>query len=607
MMIVMKEGATEDQISHVVERIEEVGCSAHLSKGELLTVIGAIGDRDRVAALGLEGDAGVDHLVPILKPYKLASAQFSKGERSVLEIDGRKVGGDHFAPDRRPVHGREPRADARGRADRRRRRARRCCAAAPTSRGPRRTASRASGVEGLRLLAGGQGGDRPADRHRADGRARRRRRRRGRRRDPDRRPQHAELHACSPRSAGPACRSCSSAASRPTLDELLMASEYVLKEGNERDALRARHPDVRDRLPVHPRPAGDPGAQGAHAPAGDRRSRATRRAAATGSSRCRWPPPRPVPTGSSSRSTTDPEHAICDGPAGAADRRRSPTTPSRSGASPRSPASKYRSSERLSPRVAVLGVGLIGGSIGLAARGRLGAEVIGYDRDPAHLGRGGRAGRARSRRRIGRRGGRRRRRGLLRGAGQGAARASSPRRCAAAGADAVVTDVGSTKRALRRRARRRRRGPTASSAAIRSPARRPPGSRTPGPSCFEGARWYLTPTAASSGLAYDRAAARRRRPRRPPAGDRRRDPRPGDGDRQPPAARARQRARRAGRGGARRGGRAAARGRAELSRHDPGRRRQPGDLGRHLRHQPRRASSPRSRRCVERLARGRRG
>src|SRR5215212_2984448 len=97
MMIVMKEGATEEQIQAVVDRVESVGCSAHVSPGELLTVIGAIGDRDRVAALGLEGAPGVDHLVPILKPYKLASAQFRKGERTVIDVDGRKVGGEHFA------------------------------------------------------------------------------------------------------------------------------------------------------------------------------------------------------------------------------------------------------------------------------------------------------------------------------------------------------------------------------------------------------------------------------------------------------------------------------------------------------------------------------
>ena len=46
MMIVMKERATEEQIASVVERIEEVGCSAHVSRGDLLTVIGAIGDRE---------------------------------------------------------------------------------------------------------------------------------------------------------------------------------------------------------------------------------------------------------------------------------------------------------------------------------------------------------------------------------------------------------------------------------------------------------------------------------------------------------------------------------------------------------------------------------
>src|ERR671937_538963 len=96
MMIVMKEGATEEQIQAVVDRVESVGCSAHVSAGEVLTVIGAIGDRDKVTSLGLEGASGVDHLVPILKPYKLASAQFRKGERTVIDVDGRLVGGEHF-------------------------------------------------------------------------------------------------------------------------------------------------------------------------------------------------------------------------------------------------------------------------------------------------------------------------------------------------------------------------------------------------------------------------------------------------------------------------------------------------------------------------------
>jgi len=96
MMIVMKEGATPEQIDAVIRRVESVGAKAHVSEGELVTVIGAIGDRDHVANLGLEGAEGVDHLVPILKPYKLSSSQFKKGERTVLDIEGRKIGGQNF-------------------------------------------------------------------------------------------------------------------------------------------------------------------------------------------------------------------------------------------------------------------------------------------------------------------------------------------------------------------------------------------------------------------------------------------------------------------------------------------------------------------------------
>jgi 3-deoxy-7-phosphoheptulonate synthase len=96
-MIVMKEGATAEEVTAVVDRVESVGAKAHISQGELVTVIGAIGDREHVDNLGLEGFPGVDHLVPILKPYKLASAQFKKGARTVVEVDGRKIGGPYFA------------------------------------------------------------------------------------------------------------------------------------------------------------------------------------------------------------------------------------------------------------------------------------------------------------------------------------------------------------------------------------------------------------------------------------------------------------------------------------------------------------------------------
>ena len=97
MMIVMKPTATQDEIQAVIERIESCGARAHPSRGEEVTVIGAIGDREHVARLGLEGAPGVEQLVPILKPYKLSSRQLKGESRSVVEIDGRRIGGDHFS------------------------------------------------------------------------------------------------------------------------------------------------------------------------------------------------------------------------------------------------------------------------------------------------------------------------------------------------------------------------------------------------------------------------------------------------------------------------------------------------------------------------------
>ncbi len=100
MMIVMKETATDEEVEAVVEKIERAGALAHCSTGARVTVIGAIGDVEQdvtVEGLGLEGQPGVDRVVPILKPYKLASAQITHGERTVLDIEGRKIGGDNFA------------------------------------------------------------------------------------------------------------------------------------------------------------------------------------------------------------------------------------------------------------------------------------------------------------------------------------------------------------------------------------------------------------------------------------------------------------------------------------------------------------------------------
>jgi prephenate dehydrogenase len=151
-------------------------------------------------------------------------------------------------------------------------------------------------------------------------------------------------------------------------------------------------------------------------------------------------------------------------------------------------------------RIAVLGVGLIGGSIGLAARQRLGAEVVGFDPDPGTLDRAGEDG------------------AIDRGASSVAEACDGAEvvfcaapvaglaelataALAACGPETVVTDVGSTKRDI--------------VAALGGDERfiggHPlAGAETSGvenarADLFEGARWYLTPKSArSSGLLYDR-------------------------------------------------------------------------------------------------------
>jgi len=96
MMIVMQEGATDEQVARIVERIEAAGARAHVSRGEFVTVIGAIGDdRELIASMALEGEAGVERVVPILKPFKLVSREFRR-EDVVVEVGGRRIGGGSF-------------------------------------------------------------------------------------------------------------------------------------------------------------------------------------------------------------------------------------------------------------------------------------------------------------------------------------------------------------------------------------------------------------------------------------------------------------------------------------------------------------------------------
>src|SRR3954469_14325237 len=97
MMIVMTPEATEAHVDAVKARLETVGVHVLVLPGELTTAIGAIGDPQGVAELGLEGMAGVDRVVPISRPYKLASSELAHHEATIVEVSGRRVGGGTFA------------------------------------------------------------------------------------------------------------------------------------------------------------------------------------------------------------------------------------------------------------------------------------------------------------------------------------------------------------------------------------------------------------------------------------------------------------------------------------------------------------------------------
>src|SRR5688500_607550 len=97
----MSPGASQPAIDRVVGEIERMGCAPHLSQGKCRTVIGAMGEETNVDVSHLASLDGVEKVVPIMKPYKLASREFHE-EDSVIEIGGRsvpkvKVGGSHAA------------------------------------------------------------------------------------------------------------------------------------------------------------------------------------------------------------------------------------------------------------------------------------------------------------------------------------------------------------------------------------------------------------------------------------------------------------------------------------------------------------------------------
>src|SRR5438309_4024001 len=95
MIVVMKPGVTQGQIDHVIEDIEGLGLRSHVIVGTERTVIAALGEKRDGAKQALETGEGVDKVVPILAPYKMASTEV-KQERTLVETRSLKVGNSHL-------------------------------------------------------------------------------------------------------------------------------------------------------------------------------------------------------------------------------------------------------------------------------------------------------------------------------------------------------------------------------------------------------------------------------------------------------------------------------------------------------------------------------
>jgi 3-deoxy-7-phosphoheptulonate synthase len=92
MIIVLRPNSTDEQIDHILGRIQELGLKPHLSRGELRTIIGVIGDENKLQAEPLLAIPGVEQVLPILKPFKLASREFHKAD-TVVQVGSVCVGG----------------------------------------------------------------------------------------------------------------------------------------------------------------------------------------------------------------------------------------------------------------------------------------------------------------------------------------------------------------------------------------------------------------------------------------------------------------------------------------------------------------------------------
>jgi len=96
VIIILKPAVSDAQIDHVIERVEQLGLRAHLSRGTYRTIIGVIGDEQKISAEPLRAIPGVQDVIPVLPPYKLASRE-AHPQPSIVDVAGVKIGGSHLA------------------------------------------------------------------------------------------------------------------------------------------------------------------------------------------------------------------------------------------------------------------------------------------------------------------------------------------------------------------------------------------------------------------------------------------------------------------------------------------------------------------------------
>src|SRR5688572_31676158 len=92
MIIVTRAGVTAEELDHIRERIEAMGLRTHISRGESRTVIGCIGDEERLAGIPFLSIPGVESVHEVMKPYKLAAREFS-ASATRIPIGGSEIGG----------------------------------------------------------------------------------------------------------------------------------------------------------------------------------------------------------------------------------------------------------------------------------------------------------------------------------------------------------------------------------------------------------------------------------------------------------------------------------------------------------------------------------